>query len=633
MKVPIPQQYKTAVMFLGLSLLYIAIVSIRIPIVYTEFLHRNSTFVFVLVASLYYLSFKYSKKVYGLAGYLTTTVLCALTISYLWNSGFSNSKIIAGLLPQSDALRYFDIAQLTMRGVSRTPSFIEIRPLFPGFLSFLLLITKQNLQWVVLFIIGMTGLCCYWSAQRVYELWGVESAAIYMALLWFYAKNWTIYLMTEPLGIMFGCISFILLSKSAETSNRKDLVLGLIALVVGLSVRAGAMFTLPLLIVWAGWGFRGTKKFSFRVAGITVITMGLSLLTIYKVYAPIITGPSEMRPSNFAYVLYGQAVGGRGAIRAFKVFKNLESTVIYRAAIDTIIEHPSLLLKATIQSYKDFFLPNKLGVFNFGSQGMTALDVAFWIGGIAMMILGISQYLRLIKLPIYSLFLATFIGIFLSIPFLPPIDTGNRVYATTMPFLFALPASGLCYIMKILPRLAVNSPISIRKNYAGEALNFSLPKIRWFLASLILAVLIAPIFIKLTANTLSFDSPTCPPDQAPFAIEMHRGSYVNLIADSDSCGLLPNVCLSNYQKSTIKLEPFTQALYNKSVELGGNTRVVIANNLVNNDSGYFVGLLEYMSTFDQEEIITGCADETRINYALGRIKFYRSILTIKSINN
>jgi len=63
------------------------------------------------------------------------------------DSGFSDNFVIGGLLPYKDAKNYYLGANLLLNGLPiRIAGQALGRPLFPGFLSSLLLLTGQNLK-------------------------------------------------------------------------------------------------------------------------------------------------------------------------------------------------------------------------------------------------------------------------------------------------------------------------------------------------------------------------------------------------------------------------------------------------------------------------------------------------------
>ena len=131
------------------------------------------------------------------------------------------------------------------------------RPLFPGFLSSLLLLTGQNLKLALAVLVQLAGLGSYLSARRVRQSMGVLAGTLYITFMVFYFQSFSGYAMSESLGFIGGCFGFALLWHAAEKRKWFDLLAGLSLLMVAVSARAGAFFIFPLLALWAGWTFRG----------------------------------------------------------------------------------------------------------------------------------------------------------------------------------------------------------------------------------------------------------------------------------------------------------------------------------------------------------------------------------------
>ena len=136
--------------------------------------------------------------------------------------------------------------------------------MFPGFLASLLFIFQQNLQLSIAVLAVLVGICFYISAHGVNRNIGPFAAAVYMSLLYFYIQPLIGTAYTETLGLAFGSLGFVLLWRTAKEKRIPDLIFGLVSLTIGISARAGAFFVLPFLILWAGWVFRGAKRFSLN---------------------------------------------------------------------------------------------------------------------------------------------------------------------------------------------------------------------------------------------------------------------------------------------------------------------------------------------------------------------------------
>ena len=102
-----------------------------------------------------------------------------------------------------------------------------------------------------------------------------------------------------------------------------------------------------------------------------------------------------------------------------------------------------------MQSYRDFFLPSDIWAFVYITNPVHTIgNYLSWFLITLFSILGMYQIYNSRKSKFYSLFLFIFIGIFLSIPFAVPRDSGYmRTYATIHPFLLFFPLIGIEYLV------------------------------------------------------------------------------------------------------------------------------------------------------------------------------------------
>ncbi len=313
-------------------LFYGIILAIPIPYWISKSFAFYSIPFFLLILILYYLNFRLPEKLRWLGGATLTLILLALRLSFLWTSGYSNDMVIGGLLPFRDAFDYYHGAKFISVGqlISNNSNGATWRPLFPGFLSSMLFVFRQNFQWSLAVLVVLVGICYYLSAHLINRNLGSFAAAVYMSFLYFYIQPLIGTAYTEPLGLAFGCLGFVLLWTAAKKQNVPDLIFGLITFTVALSVRAGAFFILPALILWSGWAFRGDQRFSFKYAGISAVALLITFLAINTVYDRLVVEPGGVPFGNFAATLYGQVVGGAGYNWAFRVLPSRTRIFIYR---------------------------------------------------------------------------------------------------------------------------------------------------------------------------------------------------------------------------------------------------------------------------------------------------------------
>jgi|APSaa5957512576_1039674.scaffolds.fasta_scaffold03208_1 hypothetical protein len=494
------------------SFLFIFLLLSPIPSSFTRFFWAYSPLLFFLVFTLYALSFQLKGYWGWLAGLCLTMALFALPLSFMWSSGFSDNKIIGGLLPYKDAYYYYNGARLILDGRLLPMYSLQAagRPLFPGFIASLLLNTGKNLQATIAILVALLGFTSYLSAQKLRTTFGILPAAFYLSLSFLYAQSQVGFLHTEVLGLILGNLGFILIWQSAEKKKLSKLVFAIFILMLAVSVRAGAFFIFPMLALWAGWIFRGETRFSWRNFGIIFITFILSYLIVNTLYARFTVEPGNYSFGNFAYTIYGQIHGGTGWNRAIKDLGTRDPAIVMASSIDFFREHPLSLVIGTAKAYRDFFIYGDSGIFSFLGSKTKWLDITLWGISIAFLFGGIIRSKKNIKKPISALLLASFIGIFFSITFLPPVDGGKRFYASTMPFFFALVAVAL-------PSIGIKKKIWIDDKKAGVVLLSGV---------LTLMTLIMPVIILRLTTPPKILQPSCPANQVPFALRVDPNSSV-----------------------------------------------------------------------------------------------------------
>jgi hypothetical protein len=587
---------------LSLSAFWLVLLA-RIPDSITFPFSTYSMGLFVILLLLYGFSFRLRGSPGVAAGLCLTMLLFALTLSYKWTSGFSDNFMIGGLLPYKDAKNYYLGANLLLQGLplERAGQATE-RPLFPGFLSSMLLLTGHNLKIALAVIVQLAGLGLYLSARQVNHAMGAWPASLYITFMYFYIQPLIGYTLSEVPGFMLGCFAFTLLWHTAEKPNWFDLVLGLVALLVAVSMRAGAFLVFPLLALWAGRMFRGEKRFSVRAAVAASVIIVAGYFLVNSLYAQIVGIPPGSAFGNFSYALYGQVRGGTGWHRAIEELGTRSPSAVYRAALQFFLEHPVSLFIGFAKAYRDFFLPGDPGIFPFGQyRWQDWPNLVLWVGTLVFLVWGGLKLLKELRSNHWSMLVAGFLGVFLSIPFLPPIDGGARFYASTMPFFFIIPAVGFSQLVKRFEPYS-----TLTKDWHLEPL-----PIRFLSLVLLTLTLVAPVVTYTLAQKPAYTVPACSPEQKPFVIQVYRDSYIDLVKEGTSrCGSVPAVCLNDFEKNNVEksADDYYQHLFLFVRRVEGTVRIVPSIDLVQEKFHYFY--------FPQDKIrqaslgiVSGCALE------------------------
>lgn len=588
-----------------LSLFWV-ILAFTIPDSFSGYFFAYSLSLFLLVWLLYYISFKLLGNYGVVAGFGLTMILFALTLSYRWTSGYSDNFVIGGLLPYKDAKNYYLGAKLLLNGfpLNRAGQSTE-RPLFPGFLSTLLLITQQNLKIALAILVQFAGIGSYLAARKIFKVFGALSASIFAVFLYFYIQPLIGLTMSELIGFAAGCFAFVLLSQSAETLNGFDLALGILTLLIAVSARAGAFLIFPLLLLWIGWIYRGSGRFSIKIAIYVAIGLAVGYFLVNSVYGQLLGIPSGSSFSNFSYALYGQVRGGTGWHSAIEELGTREPSDVYRAAFRFFLAHPFSLVIGIMKSYWDFFLPGFSGIFAFGINGQDDwLTYVMWGLGMIFLAGGLLWLIRHARSRLVSLFLVGFAGMLLSIPFLPPIDGGSRFYASTMPFFFVVPSLALNWWME--------------KDKVGKSSTWYAPGnltvLRLGSILLLTSILIIPVLIFHGKSPLSFNTPICASGQQAFVIRADPASYIDLISGgTKTCGMVPDVCLADFAKNGTQgpVDDFYRDLLSLARTSKAGLRIMPAINLLDGQFHYFVADdPSILNSISSGQVISGCAIET-----------------------
>ncbi len=580
--------------------LFWIILLIRVSPELTQFFHTYSLGIFVAVLIAYYLIFRFlSGKLQVLACLTLTFVIFGLTLSYKWTTGYSDNKVIAGFLPYKDGAGYYAGANLILNGL---PLEGVWRPLFPGFLSSMLFLMGGSLKWVLAVLVMLAATGAYCASRQIFVFWGPAPASLFITLLYFYIQPLLGLTMTELLGFTIGCYAFALLWSTACHPRYLDLTIGVLALVLALSVRAGSFFILPFLALWGGRVFRGQFKFSFQLFAMTTAVIMVGYVFVNSVFARLIGIPEGVVFGNFSYSLYGQIQGGTGWHKAIEELGTVRPDIIYKAGLQFFLAHPLSLFIGIAKAYRDFFLPGDLSIFAFNVYGKYAwFDYFAWGLTMILMLRGVFVSIKRLDSNMYSLLAAGFVGIFLSIPFLPPIDGGGRFYASTIPFLFALSVIPLGKLQQESDSQHLNAVLSSGKNY-----------LRVGIITVFILTTCLPLVIIRTASSPSFTTPICGDGTVPFVISPQPGSYVDLISDPQgNCGLVPEICLGDFELYSIEksVDDVYQSLYSLAISNRSIDRIIPTVNFFDNQLRFFYFPLADTPEFFSSRLMAGCAIE------------------------
>ena len=496
-------------------------------------------------APLVFLALKASSRWSRLAFFALVMLLFSLALGYYWTSGLTTQGILGGLLPIHDFFHYYTQARNLVDG-GLIAGNAGWRPIFSSSLSFILAITNRNLQLSMAVLILMLAISVYFAVLELRRTHGAGAGTLFFFLLFFFARIFFDALGTELLGLVFACLAFAFLWRGASTLKKWQILVGLFFLTIALNIRPAAYFVLPMLILWVGWLFRGKRKFHFGWAAIAIAPI-LAAFLLNSAVQKLYTAPGTPSFFNYGYSLYGQVSGGAGINQFNRDYPGVtDAGEIMRLVWERFKAYPLSLAIGTVKSYFDFFRPWVKGDFSFFAHfGRSSLRVIWWFIMNALLVAGVYASMRKFREPLPSFFLACLIGVLISLPFVPPIDSiyGEK-YTATIP-LFAVSAPlGLAYLLRKIKGYQKVDPERLEETSFLPA--------GFYAAIITMLVFVAPLGVLLFSKPADLDPVTCPADQTAFAIRLDPGTYFILDPDDKvTCAGLPNLCMDRYIKNSL----------------------------------------------------------------------------------
>ncbi len=474
-----------------------------------------------------------------------------LALAELWRTGQSQSTVFNGIIPLFDASSYYtDALRLTVG--QDFSSFSARRPLFPGLLAVLLTITNQNLMVSLGILTAITAGACYLAVIEIKRTHGAEAAVFVLSILFLFYRFHSGLVMSEGIGVALGTLGFALIWRGLYKLKPSIVWMGIFVFTLAVIARAGTFFVLPFLVLYGAWIFRkpGSRlSWQFLIAGMGAICLGF--LLNWLVFHLLAT-PSGTMFANFSYSLYGLSSGGERWAYIFTVHPELlqvqepyQSREIYRLAFEQILHNPGLFLRGMFYNWSTFFSFSDYGAYTYVAGKNTTVNLVAQWGLYILSALGVYKWIRNKPSDIFSgLVVAAALGVVISVPFLPPIDTTRmRSYASSMIIFALLPAMGLVFILEKLNRRAgfFSKPDSNFPDY-GTAL--------WFGLILTSVMVIGPYIVKLTGNPPQLPAPTCETGEASIVARLDTNTYFNVIPDASSQpDGMPNFHWNTYKRN------------------------------------------------------------------------------------
>ncbi len=569
----------------------------------------------ILGLGLYHACFRLPGKAGWLAGASLTAAFFALLLSRNWSLGLSNANIIGGFIPYKDGFYYYNGAGVLLGGQPIPDTGLQgaFRPLFPGLLAALLAATGRNLMAATAVITLWLSMSLFSAAWTAGKEWGALPAAWLMVLMTAFIAPMVGFNLTELPGLAYACLAFTLLVASDLNKKPTDVVIGGMALIMANSIRAGAFFMLPFVVLWAGYRLNTSKGLSLRYLAVFSAGLFLGLITANWAFPRLLTAPGAMTNGSFAWMLYGQAVGGAGWQYHYQALGTSDPGVVLGAAVQKILTYPQGFLIGALKSYHDLFSLGPGGIYDLFSLGSQAGLTLFWLACAGLMLAGLYYAIRFWKEPGNLLMICMAIGIALSIPFLPPVDGGKRFYAGAVPFIYGLAALGFSFLLRLKQSTLPESPAGHLPDPIGLRLT-----------SLVLFVinLVTPLMLIWARQPAEIAAQPCPEGQVPYAIALQPGSALDILPEGNTdCGRAPRLCLRQFEK--YGLEKNVDDFFVKLLELARGSsagiRLAAVHDLRTLEYYFFVQPLDAAAPTDTGESLIGCTLPIRTQFQIIRL--------------
>jgi hypothetical protein len=449
-----------------------------------------------------------------------------------WFGFASTGAYVGGILPIADARGYLEEVLRLLAG-DRFEAIAARRPIHAGVLAGFLWATG-DLRTALAVGTFATGLALAAAVDAVARRDGALAASVFGVLAFLFARRFLGTALTESLAVPLSLFAFALIWRDSGDLGR--IAAGLALLSLAMIVRAGPFFVLPFLAMALAWtsARRGMAR---RLA--VLVVCAVAPFVASGLLAPLVALPGGAL-ANAAQTLYGTLHGGDWTTYIARhpemaALPDAElSRAIYADVWRTVIDTPGAVWDGVARAWGAFFL-SSTGLVSFvahadiaalrAAETMNArLAQAGWFVALgetlaapagpsvlarraislAIAVASAAALLRALAgrlEPRAAVALGAFwIGLVLSIPFLPPWDADSlRAYAAVIPF------------------LCVGAALALRRAPARAPA----PASRWPIALAAVAVAFLPLVgpLALGRGHPAADE-TCPHAQAPYGVEV-----------------------------------------------------------------------------------------------------------------
>ena len=484
-----------------------------------------------------------------IAAFAAVFALCLMVLLTSWTGGGTQDySAIGGLLPHSDAAGYYDGAEHLLHNGLLT-NWSERRPLNAAFFAARLLISGDNFYLAMILQALVVAIALFVAASVVWSLQGPSTSLIFLAINFAFINGCLYRTLSEPLGISLGLISFAVYWTAIAERSLSYYAWATLFLTLALLARAGAMFELVASIAFAPFLFSDRLRRATEATVVTIVAVGGGWALNTALVRIFGTGSSLL--SNFSYVIYGLARGGKGWSQAAIDFPDLKdneahvSAFLYQKALESIAHNPLLLVTGLAKSVSEClitFPAHLLWLLADASDGASPWQLNHVLVP-ALLLASPLLYgtfclatRRRKSVGQFHYFLFFHLAFFVaSLPFFY-LDGGIRLVAATFPFL----AAAIALIVEGCKPVA-STPRAIPKALCMAVIVLGL--------TIVASSLITPMIGRRLVGEAAANRAGCPAGSQRSRTSLGYGAaYINLV-DSDEPSILPNIRRKEFKVS------------------------------------------------------------------------------------
>ena len=486
-------------------------------------------------------------------GLAVTLGLFGLALAALWQDVAIHFNALGGLLPFSDAQGYFFEASRLLDG--QPLEWSARRPLFPAFLAVLLAATG-SLPVALAVMVALNAIGTFLLAREIRISFGAAAATVATLILFAFYRgdggNGVV--LTENLGFLLGTLAFTALLRGMRLQELRGYISGAVVLTAALTARAGAFFVLPSLVAVALFCLSPDdrrRRSNTKAALATICAVAIAATTLL-VWGKTLSNPTAKNTafSNYSYVLYGLAVGGKGWGQVMVDHPDAkEGGEIYKLAYQAFRARPSGLIEGMARMTRAYLSPREpYHMFAFILDGPRTR----WLQRLCylLVVVGFGACMWYWRDPVHAFALAAAVGHFASIPLVPPIDAGLRVYAATIPVLPLLVAAAIGVAGKGLAKFRRQR--AKQKTTLKPALGMT-SRLAELAALLLVAIIMGASWAVYMAGKprTSATRPTCSNGSESLVVRVDNDAVVRVEADESPRAISPTASRESELRRTV----------------------------------------------------------------------------------